>query len=159
MRSKKRIEVIVLELTLQRQEPNFLQNNIAIRVSEHFFLDLVAPLDRCIRQAVQRNSRLPRTDLEAAIPLLFRKELLPIGNKEFLITCAGLVHSREVNLIQNAVAQCEPDTALRRQRGTHSALGARSPTRRDSGPTRSRSFQPVAHVDLPFRCDSFPMAP
>src|SRR5438270_13494201 len=99
MWSQKRVEMVVRKSTLQGQKANFLQDHIAIRIGEDLLLYLIASVNGRIGEAVKWNSGLPGHTFEGAIPLLFRKVLPTISNKEFLITRASLVHSRKVNLI------------------------------------------------------------
>src|SRR5262245_42193935 len=112
MRSEKRIEVIILELSLQRLEANPLYDHVAEGVGEDLFFNSIAPLNTGVRQLIKRNARLARTMFERAVTLFFRKEATTIGDDESLITRASLVHSWKVNLIQNPMAQCEPDAAI-----------------------------------------------
>ena len=58
MGRQQRIETVVGQRALQRHEADSLQYDIAVRIGEDFFLDPVASLHFCVRQLVNRNSRL-----------------------------------------------------------------------------------------------------
>src|SRR5262245_23165098 len=140
MGSKKRIEVIILKPTLKGLEPNFLQDNIAKGIGEDFlFNSKLIPITRVL-QLIERNARPVMVNFKRAIPLFLRKEAAAIGDNEFLITRASLVHSRKVNLIQSAMAHGEPDTGMQSHRRANPDLGARSPTWWNSGPPRSKTL-------------------
>ena len=61
---------------------------------------------------------------------------MAVGDNQAEIAGAGLIHARKINLIENAVTQREPDSAVQVQRGARATFGARRPAGWDSGPTR-----------------------
>jgi hypothetical protein len=54
-----------------------------------------------------------------------------------------------MNLIEDAVAEREPDAALRVERRAHAALGARSPSRGGARPTGAKNVFPSRRCVLP----------
>ena len=71
---EQRIKMIVGELPLQRLEADFLQQHVAVRIGENFFVDAIAAADFGVRQFKGRNARLERTVLKRAVAFLFGKE-------------------------------------------------------------------------------------
>src|ERR1022692_4968336 len=69
--------------------------------------------------------------------LFFREPALPVGDNEAEIACARLIQAREVDFIQNAMTECEPNAAVQIQSRANSRLCAGGPARCDSGPARS----------------------
>ncbi len=112
MRSQKRIETIVGEAALQRHKADFLQHHVAVRIGQNLLLDPISPLHFCVAQLIYRYTRLHGDILKAAMPLLFREKTGAIGDDESLIARARLIDAREVDFVQDAVAQGEPDPAV-----------------------------------------------
>jgi hypothetical protein len=46
------------------------------------------------------------------MPLFFRKEVLAVCDEILLVTGAGIVNTGEINLIENAVAESEPNLTV-----------------------------------------------
>src|SRR5882762_1731269 len=67
---------------------------------------------------------------------LFGEELTAVGDNQAEVAGAGLVHAGKIDLIENAMAQREPKSALHAQCSAYARLGARSPAGLDSGPAR-----------------------
>ena len=67
---------------------------------------------------------------------LFGEKRTTVGDNESEVASAGLVQPGKIDLIENAVTQCEPKPALEAQRSAYAGLGARSPAWFDSGPAR-----------------------
>ena len=63
--------MIVFELALQREETDFLQNNIAERISQNFLFYPIATVSTAVFQAIERYTRLRKMILKLAIFLFF----------------------------------------------------------------------------------------
>src|SRR5258708_29176060 len=68
--------------------------------------------------------------------LLFGEESATVSDNQSEVAGARLIHSREIDLIENAMTQREPKPALEAERSAYAGLGARSPAGFDSGPAR-----------------------
>src|SRR5947209_12310656 len=68
---EQREQAVVGEFSLQRFQSNSLQNNIAVGIAEHLFMNAVASRITCIDELKDRNSGLDGSILEAAIALFF----------------------------------------------------------------------------------------
>ncbi len=124
MRREQGKQSIVGEPTPQRFKTNLLQYHVAIRIGEYLFVDAVSSGNVGVGQLVYRDAGFAGTVLERAMPLFFRKEFAPVGHDESHIACASLVHPREVDFVENAVAQREPDLAVLVERRADSSFGA-----------------------------------
>src|SRR5258708_40376994 len=72
--------------------------------------------------------------------LFLREVALAIRHNEAHVTGAGLIDSRKVNLVQNAMTEREPNAAMLVQCGANTCFRARSPTRFDAWPSRRKFF-------------------
>ena len=61
---EQREKAVVGEFALQRFQSNFLQNNIAVRVGEDFFLDSIPIAKVDVDQPIPRHAMLERCNLE-----------------------------------------------------------------------------------------------
>ncbi len=143
MRRQQRVQAIVGQRALQGHEANPLQHHIPVGVGENFFLDPVSSLQFCVSEFVDWNAIFNRVVLKLAVALLFGEITGAVGDDQALVAGAGLVHSRVVDFVQDAVAEREPYPAVQVERGPDAALGARSPTRRDSRPAGGKAFRSV----------------
>ena len=82
----------------------------------------------------RRHAVLQRGDLEVAVALLLGEEAIAVGDDQAEVARARLIDARIVDLVQDAVAEREPDAADRRQRGADAALRAGGPARRYAWP-------------------------
>ena len=104
--------MIVGELPPQRLEPDFLQQHVAVRISENFFVNAIAAADFRVRQFKGRDTWLDGTVLERAVALFFGEERSAVGDYESEIAGAGLIHAGKVHFIENPVTQREPHFAV-----------------------------------------------
>ena len=58
------------------------------------------------------------------MPLFFREEIAPIGHDESHIARAGLIDAGEINFVENAVTEREPDFAVLVERRSDAGFGA-----------------------------------
>ncbi len=71
--------------------------------------------------------------------LLFGEEATAVGHNQAKVAYAGLVNSGKINLIEDAMAQREPDPAVQVQGGANPGFGARCPARLNPGPARGNA--------------------
>ncbi len=151
VRREQRVEVIIRKPSLQRFETDLLQHHVAIGIGEYFLEDAVAAAAVGVGQLIRGRARFKRLVLECAVPFLLGKESLAIGDDEAQIARAGLVHTRKIHFIQNAVTQREPDPAVLVQCRAYAGLGARGPARRNPGPAGGVVYR-IAHEVFVRRC-------
>jgi hypothetical protein len=136
MWSQQCIQAVVAQISLERHEPNFLQYYISPRIGQHFLFDLKLARLGCVNQFVGRDSRFDGKILEGTMAFLLGEELTTVGDNEAEVAGARLVHAGKIDLIENAMAQRKPKSALHAQCSAYAGLGARSPAGFDSGPAR-----------------------
>jgi len=81
----------------------------------------------------QRNAVLEGGNGMAGVTLLLGEKAVRPADDQAEIAGAGVVDARIVDLVEDAVADREPDAAGRRERGADAALGARGPARGNAG--------------------------
>lgn len=137
MRRQQGIHAIVLQLAAQWFELDFLQNYIPVGVSYDFFGDPIPLFQRCIHHTIGRNSGCHLRDRRFGMAFFFGKEVLAVCNQKLLIARAGVVHPRKVDLIENAVAKCEPNLTMQVKGCADARFRAGSPTRLNTRPSWS----------------------
>ena len=79
VRSKQSVKAIIGFFTwIQRREANFLQNDVAVRISENFFLDAILSTEFRIHQTESGDSGLDRGNLEFAMAFFFREKTFAV---------------------------------------------------------------------------------
>src|ERR1700733_6919499 len=145
MRREQSIEAIVGELALQGFEAGFLQNHIAVRVSEDFLVNAVTSADLGVHEFKCGDTGFDGLVFEGAVAFFFREEIATIGDHESEVAGAGLVDPREIYFIDNSVTNGEPHLAMLVQGCTNAGLGARSPAWGNSGPAGGVTRMGIAH--------------
>ena len=82
----------------------------------------------------RRHTVLQPHQFAAAITLLLGEEAGTVGHDEAEVARAGLIDPRVIDLVQDAVAEREPNAADRRQRGADAGFRAGCPAGRDAWP-------------------------
>ena len=124
MRREQGKQSIIGQHTLQRFKTNLLQHHVAIGIAEYLFVNAISARNVSVGQLVHRDAGFAGTVFERAMPLFFRKEFAPVGHDESHIACAGLIHARKVDFIENAVAQRKPDFAVLIERRADAGFSA-----------------------------------
>ena len=146
---QERVEAIVAQLPLERREGDVLQDDVPARVGDHHLLDPVAALAAGVDEPVGRHALLELLDDAGRVALLLGEEVGAVGDDQPEVARAGHVDARVVDLVQDAVADREPDAALVAGRGPDAALGARRPARRAARPARRVGRPVVVHAVSP----------
>ena len=103
-----------------------------MRVRQHVFYEPVAALTLRIGEAVKEAIALRVFDQVIQVALLLVAKCFAITDKKLKVARVRLIDARIVNLIDDAVTKCEPETATGMISRTHAFFRARSPARLDS---------------------------
>ena len=69
--------MVISQCALQRDEANFLQNDVPVGIGKNLLLDPISPLQFGVRQVVNRNAGFNRYILELAVHSFLRNKLAP----------------------------------------------------------------------------------
>jgi hypothetical protein len=105
----------------------------AVRTGEQVFDQPVAAPALRISQAVQNTIAFRVFDPASEVALFLVAESIAIRDEELKIARVRLIHMRIINLIDDAVAQREPEAATRVISRADALFRARSPAWLDSG--------------------------
>ena len=111
-----------------------LDHHVGAVIGQHMLDDAEPATGVGVDQPERRHAVLQRGDLEVAVALLLGEEAIVAGDDQAEVARAGLIDARIVDLVQDAVAEREPDAADRGQRGADTALRAGGPAWRDAWP-------------------------
>lgn len=125
--------MVVGELAWQWFETNFLQEDVAVRVGEDFFVNAIVAVDFGVDEFEGGDARLEGGVLECAVAFFFREIIASVGDQQAEIAGAGLIDAGKIHFVDNSVTGSEPDLAMLVQGGASSGFGAGSPARRDAG--------------------------
>src|SRR6266568_1061143 len=119
-----------------------------MRIGEHLLNDPVTAIGLGIRQTVQRAVALRVLNPMLQITLLLVAKSLAIGDEKLKIPRVRLIYARVVNLVDDAVAQCEPDPATGMIGRAQALLGAGCPVWLNAGPAESYCAMRFVHSRL-----------
>jgi len=74
------------------------------------------------------------------VALFLGEVAVAVSDNEAEIPSAGLIHTRKIDFVKNAVAQRVPDPAMRIERGADAGFGAGGPAWRNARPTGRETF-------------------
>ena len=134
VRSQQRVEAqLAAQGLIQHFDFGMHQQDGSVRIREHLFDQPVAALAFRVGKAVKEAIALRVFDPVVQVAFFLVAKGLAIGDEELEVARVRLVHMRVVNLIDDAVAEREPEPATGMIGRAHAFLGARSPARLDSG--------------------------
>ena len=140
VRCEQRVTTIVRELALPRFELDSLQNHVAVRIAENLFVDSVTPIEARVGELIDGNTGFDGSVFKTAVPFFFGEVAMAVGENQAKIARARLVDAREIHFVQNSVTVRVPDARMWIERCADAGLGARSPTRRNSWPSRRKAI-------------------
>ncbi len=108
VRREQHEQAVVAGRAGERREARALEQDRAARVGDDLLLDPVAVLRAGVHQPVGRDPLEQAGRLVPRITLLLGEEVAAVGHDQPEVSRAGLVHAREVDLVEDAVAQREP---------------------------------------------------
>jgi hypothetical protein len=101
-------------------------------ISEDIFYDTIAAAGLQIRKTVKEAIALRVLDGVSQVALFLMAKCFPIAYEKLKVARIRLIDVWIVNLVHNAVTQCEPNAAAGMVRGSHAFFRARSPAGFDS---------------------------
>src|ERR1700677_1396642 len=104
-----------------------------MRVSQRLLLYAVATVPADVDQSERRHALGQPVNAGVGVALLLGKERRAVRNDQPHVAHAGLVDARVIDLVEDAVAEREPDVTVGAERRAHADLGARGPSRCDAG--------------------------
>ena len=140
MGSQQHVQAEISQRALERHETDALEHHVAPWVGQHLFLDPIATINGRVPNPIRRNAGRHLRRLGAGIPLFFREVRLPIGHDETKVARARVIDAWIVDLVENPVAQREPDTAVATDGRAEAALRTRRPARRNTRPARGKGL-------------------
>ncbi len=149
VRREQREQAVVGDVADQRLEGHLLDQHLAARIGDDLLLDAPAPVLRRVEQVIGRHAVLEHADLVVGVALLLGEIAVRGGDEEAEVARAGGIDARIVDLVEDAVAEREPQPARRRAGGADAHLGARRPARRAAGPARRRDGVVLRHGRSP----------
>src|SRR5436853_1563005 len=134
MRGEQHIYVVIVWSNFQWCEPGSLQQHRPAWIGQDFLFDLVAALCANVGQSIQWHPFHPAPNVACRMPLFFREELATVGHDQSHVACAGMIDTRIIHFVQNAMADSEPQRTCVAERRADGGLGAGGPARRNAGP-------------------------
>ena len=141
VRRQQHVQTEVSQRALERHETDALQHDVAPRIGQHLLLDSIAAVEGRVANPIRRNAGRHLRRLGAGVPLLFGEVRLAIGHDEAEVARARVIDARIVDLVEDPVAQREPDAAVATDRRAEAALRARRPARRNARPARGKRLR------------------
>src|SRR5687767_4990217 len=140
VRREKHVQAEISQRALKRHETDALQHHVAPRIGQDLLLDSITTINGRVANPVGKNAGLHLQRLRAGIPLFLGEERLAISHDETKVARARVIDAWVVDLVEDPVAQREPDAALATHSGAQTALRARRPARRNTRPTRGKGI-------------------
>ena len=149
VRSQQRVEAqFPAQGLIQHFDFGMHQQNGSVRIGEHVFYQPVAALAFRVGKAVKRAIALRVFDPVVQVAFFLVAKGFAIGDEELEVARVGLIHMRIVNLIDDAVAEREPEPATGMIGRAHAFFRARSPARLDSGRSKRDENFGQLHIML-----------
>ena len=99
--------------TIQHLQPDLLQHDVVARVGDDVLDDAEPAAEMGVDDQEGGDAVLQPAGLEAAVALFLGEEAGAVGDDQAEIAGAGLVDPRVVDLVEDAVAEGEPNAADR----------------------------------------------
>ena len=101
-------------------------------IGEDMFYDTIATARLRIREAVKKTIAFRIFDPMIQVALFLVAKRFPDGDEKLKVACVWLIDMRIVNLIDDAMTECEPEAATSMVRRADPLFCARSPARLDA---------------------------
>ena len=139
MRRQQDMHAIVGQDALLRGESDLLQYGVAMGIGQGLLLDAVTTVPADVDQLERRDALGEPVNAGVGVTLLLRKERRAVRDEQPHVAYAGLVDARIIDLVENAVAEREPNVTVGAERRAHADLGARGPSRCGAGGPRGET--------------------
>ena len=136
VRRQQYIHAIVGGGSSQGHELYSLKDDVASGICQNLLLETVTSVPARVDQSVGGYAPTAIGRLGPRMALFLGEEGHAVGHDEAEVANVGLVGSREVDLVEDPVAERVPDPAGGAQRCSHARLGAGRPSRWNTGPSR-----------------------
>ena len=103
-------------------------------IGHNLLFDAVAAITAGVDQPECRHTVGQPVNFGVGVAFLLGEEIRSVRDDQPHVADAGLVDAGVIYLVEDSVAQREPDVALVAERRADAGLGAGSPARRNSGP-------------------------
>ena len=103
-----------------------------MRIHSDFFDEAIAPLPVGIREPVKQRVLFQAFGLVEQVTPLLVAERFTIRDQKLQVARVRRIHMRKIDLVDDAVAEREPDAGTAVVRGAETVLGAGSPARLDA---------------------------
>ena len=134
--SEQDVQTEISQRALERHKTDALEHHVAPGIGQDLLLNAITTIDSRVSNPISKNTRRYLGRLRTRIPLFLREERLSIGHDETKVARACVIDTWVVDLIEDPVAQREPDAAVAADSGTEAALRTRRPAGRTSRPAR-----------------------
>ena len=116
-----------------------------MRIGDNVFRYPIAPCRLGVDEAIQKCALFRIINFVVEIPPFLVKEALTVGDEKLQIAGIGTIHIGIINLIDDAVAEREPDAATRMIGSANSFLGTARPARLDPRSAESEGIVGGVH--------------
>ena len=110
--SEQYIQAVISQRALERHETDALEHHVAPRIGQYLLLNAIATINGRVPNQIRKDAWRHLRRLGAGISLFFRKECLPIGHDETEVAGTCVIDAWVVDLVEDPVAEREPDTAF-----------------------------------------------
>src|ERR1700722_3452168 len=149
VRSQQRVEAqFALQRLVHNLKPGVNQQDGAMGVGANLLDEPISALALGIGHAVEEAGPLRVLDLVLEVDLFFVAERFAVGDEKLEVARVGLIDGGIINLVDNAVAQREPDPATGVIGRAESLLGAGGPARFDARRAEGRCVVAGRHAGL-----------
>ena len=149
VRSQQRVETqLAAQRFIEHFELGVHEQHRPMRIGEDVLDEPVAPVALRIGEAVEKTIAFRVFDPVIQVALFLVAKCFAVADQKLKIARVGLVDVRVIDLVDDAVAEREPDPAARMISGAEAFLGAGRPARLNSGRAKRRvSFQMNSYED------------
>jgi hypothetical protein len=112
MRREQDVKAIIRQGALLRVKLNLLQHRVPVRIGHNLLFDAVTAITAGVDQLEGRHTIGQPFHFVAGIAFLLGEKLRAVRDDQPHVADAGLVNAGVINLVEDSVAQREPDAAL-----------------------------------------------
>src|SRR6185437_5850563 len=133
VRCEQDMQAIVGQDTSLRNEPDLLQHGVTMRIGQCLLFDAITALPADVGQRERWDARGQPANAGVSVALLLGEERRAVRDDQSHVAHTSLVDARIIDLVEDAVAEREPDVTAVGEGRAPADLGARGPAGRDTG--------------------------